>query len=240
MTVLLAGADHAAMSHATTALPRFPELYGAAVATTVVFDLGANRSSDADHIALAALLDADVPLDAGAHAGLATALTARNETLATVAVDLTIAAVDDGRLDLDLLGELLAAFANEGFGLLARPAPRLSIVAEHSLLHADAVRRVWIAALAALDVRPRDLHAPLEGLLAAAARCRRGVDDGDARSFVESVATGNSKRARLARSLLALPTAWDDTDPELLAITGRLTRAERWAAPGSDTTGSTG
>lgn len=228
--VLLAGADHTAMSRATTALPRFPDLYGAAVATTVAFDLGANRSSDADHVALATLIDPDVPLGPGAHAGLAIALTARNETLATVAADLTIAAIDDGRLDHVVLGELLATLVNEGVGLLSRPASRLSNVAEHSLLHADAVRRVWMTTLAALETLPRDLHAPLEGLLAAGTRCQRGVDDDGARSFLEQVATGSSKRASLARTLLELPTVWDDVAPELLAIAGRLTRAERWAA----------
>ncbi len=225
---LLAGADRAGMSLAVTTLPRFPDLYGAAVATTVVFDLDANRSSDVDHIALAAFGDPDVPLGTGAHAGLALALAARNETLATVAVDVIVAAAEDGRLDADRLGTVLAQAVNEGVAGLSRPAERLATASEPTVLHADSVRRVWSSVLRALHDAPRDLHAALEVLLAAGSRCRRGVDNPDARRYLEEVATGSSKRAGLARAVLDLPAEWADPEPELLAIEGRLARAERW------------
>ncbi|MDH3498519.1 MAG: DUF6493 family protein [Acidimicrobiia bacterium] len=230
VNALLAPEARQEMSLAVTTMPRFADLYGAAVATTVVFDLNANRSTDVDHVTLAALLDPDVPLGSGAHSGLAVALIAKNETLAAVGADLFIDATEDGRLDVECLASVVVKLVDGGAGGLNRIAPRMTTAAAVSLLHADAVRRFWQVVFRDLATAPRDAHAGLQSLLQAGTLCGRGIDDGAARDTIEAMAAGSSKRAKYAREVLALADRWVSHRPELDAIDGRLDRAERWQA----------
>ena len=227
---LLAPPSRQDTSAAVTVLPRFPDLYGAAVAATAVHDPDSNRTTDQHHVALEPSLDPDVPMGPGAHAAIAMALVGKNETLATTAVDLTIAAIEDGRFDADRSGSLLGMLLDQRVGNLGRASDRLATVARTSLLHADAIRRTLQAYFRNATELPRDTHAGLQTLLEAGTAVRRGLDDPAARGVVEAVASGSSKRAKLARSVLELPADWLVGAPERQALEARLARAERWAA----------
>ena len=227
---LLAPPSRQDTSAAVTVLPRFPDLYGAAVAATAVHDPDSNRTTDQHHVALEPLLDPDVPMGPGAHAAIAMALVGKNETLATTAVDLTIAAIEDGRFDADRSGSMLGMLLDQRVGNLGRASDRLATVARTSLLHADAIRRTLQAYFRNATELPRDTHAGLQTLLEAGTAVRRGLDDPAVRGVVEAVASGSSKRAKLARSVLELPADWLVGAPERQALEARLARAERWAA----------
>lgn len=230
-SAVIAQASPARMSWATLTAPRSPGVLGAAAAMGLASDLDSNRSSDAHHVALAALIDSDIPLDIGAHAGLAIALSARNDSSGTVAVDLVAEAGADGRLDPELLGSLLAQFSNGELTSLARSAARLQQIGPMSALHADQVRRVIIALLAELKTTPRDIHSMLGVLVSVGSTLRRGIANEAAAVKLAELhqVSPRSKRGKLARAALELPVSWAAGLPEALQAEVLLDRAERWS-----------
>src|SRR5262249_39527721 len=87
------------------------------------------------------LLHADVPLGPHATSLLALGLTAKDGSVSGLAVDVLLAAIEDGRLDPERLGNSMARALALAVGKYARYARSLGSVARASSLHAEAVRQ---------------------------------------------------------------------------------------------------
>lgn len=227
---IVSGANRSSMLWTITMAPRFPDLYGAAVAASVGRELESHASEISDE-ALMALLPDDVPFGDGAHGGLAVSLTARSDTLGMMAIDLLSQVATDGRLDPGLLGSLLADLTTAG-AELARPVSRIGAAGELSLLTAEQARRIFESLAASLPAAPGAIQTMLETWLNLASRIGRGVTNPLAREFLEEItATSRSpKPVKLAVSLLELPVEWDDATPERLALEEQIARAARWSS----------
>lgn len=176
------------------------------------------------------LFDPDAGIPASGLELLGLTLGSRDPGVRDLAVEAVIAAVDDGRLDAGSFGAALADLLGSGPVAPARLARALRTAAEASPLHAAVVRGTLERVLPALTPPPDDLHALLELLLDLCVEAGAGVAEPQARRYLDEL-EGRSRRARLAAELLARDA---DEDPQLpaaavLALEGRVRRAERWA-----------
>jgi len=140
--------------------------------------------------------------------------------------------IEDGRLDGVALGKEMQLLLAFGLAKPSRWVEMLSIVAAETPLHAQVVRNALETALARIPAFvPNNIHGPLELLLDLCVETQEGITNPDCRTFLRSF-SGGSKAAKLARRLLALEPG--DPRPHrraaaVVALRGRLARAERWA-----------
>jgi hypothetical protein len=175
------------------------------------------------------LLDPDEPLLAEGTRALISAIATRDPARRSIAIDVIVAAIAGGRLDHDQLAHELTRAVADGRSRV-RIAAALEIVAQASVLTAECVRVTLERSLAAQAETPgSDAHALLALLNELAADAHAGVSDPQARAYLDGVG-GRSKAAAVAAELRTLEPGpgRHAHAAAILALEGRLQRAERW------------
>jgi hypothetical protein len=228
----LSSSDQLLVDWTTIGLPRHRELVAARAASMLAEDPDANRSTDCLHSLVSAASDPDLDFTFGVNALLAVALSDRNVVTSSAAADLLHDAATDGRLDAQLLGDVLAQLSNGAVVKPARFAKAAASVVPTSPLVAERVRQMLCTWLGLVDGLPRDLHAVLETLELACDRSGTGVDAQAALDKLHEASSGSSKRAKSAKRLLDLPA---EPPAPAISLAGHalLDRAERWHAAGA-------
>jgi hypothetical protein len=201
------------------------------------------------------LLDADCPLRPMARLLLSLALNVKSPEVAGLATDTVVAAIDDGRLDGDTLGESLRIVwqlrvetdspgpniaANKTrthhvpFVKSSRWAKALDDIARSSLVHSRAIARaieIFVADEASFS-RPAASVVPfLEILRETSVETGRAVS-AEARAFLSRIGT-TGKTGRIVNDLMALCDLPDSPAlraARIQALVRRIERAERWMA----------
>lgn len=174
------------------------------------------------------LLEGDEPVGPMARALLVRSLSAKAATMRLPAIDIVVAAVEEGRIVGPELGDTVARYWHAGSIVPARLAGALTEIARVSRLHADAVRRV-IEQAVTRGVPSQGAYALLELLLEVASRLGTGVTDEVARGILASL-QGSSKAARAGRAAADLPRGAKPADVTHEALAARVSRAERYQA----------
>lgn len=176
------------------------------------------------------LLDPDERLTGAAYWLLALALSRTQAEVRGLAVDILIAAFEDGRADPERLGRLLRSFVTVEELVPQRWVTPLGEVAGVSPLHAEGVRATLETALASREhaVSLRRLSAVLELFKELSVALDEPVEDAECRAFLESI-PGSGANAKRAKTLLAIAGAGCSRH----AIAGqglesRVERARRW------------
>jgi tetratricopeptide (TPR) repeat protein len=150
----------------------------------------------------------------------------------SLAIDILIAAVDDGRITGPALGDTLATLVDLHLGRPARWAKTLAEAARVSPLHAETVRAGVEGALhGEPSLRPADLAPFLELLHELCVQSGAAITYPEARAYLGEV-KGGGKAAKLAKTLLALEGREDEKSRRAAmerALVGRVERAERWS-----------
>jgi Family of unknown function (DUF6493) len=180
------------------------------------------------------ILDPDVPIGPLALFMLCRALNAIDAAAVQATVDALIAAIDDGRLDGDTLGQAMHAFLMTGLVFGKRWPAHLKEVARSSPLGRQVVRRALERAMhPGTPLRKlRDVHAWIETLHELSIEAGEGIEDPLAREgLAQSLKAGKARKP--AQALLDLASS----EPRLhrsaaavQAIRQRLARAERWTS----------
>jgi hypothetical protein len=179
------------------------------------------------------ILEPDVPVGPMALFMLCRGLNALDAAAGQATVDALIAAVDDGRLDGETLGQAMHAFLMTGLVFGKRWPARLQEVARSSVLARQVVRRALERAMHPGEPQRklRDAHAWIETLHELSIEAGEAIEDALARDGLARFLKAG-KAAKPARALLDLrPTEGRTARSEAAvhAIRQRLQRAERWA-----------
>jgi hypothetical protein len=151
------------------------------------------------------LLCPDVPMTSMARLLLAMGLAVKEAGESGLAADVTIQAVQDGRLDGPSLGDAMSQLLATGAINTTRWATRLGEVARVSDMHTLAARDAVEGALKGLPTEtPRDLPALLTLLYELCVQTRRGVQSETARRALASIKVGGMTGKR-AGQILSLP-----------------------------------
>ena len=135
--------------------------------------------------------------------GLALSLAAQDNALRGHAQDGLIAAITEGRLNVDELGQTMSRLLDTGINKFARWAKALRDVARISPRHARASANLIAQALHGDPAKaPRDISALLELLFELMSETNGRFDDPKARNYVQSLKAGG-KTAKLAKQILA-------------------------------------
>lgn len=173
------------------------------------------------------LLDSDVPpLEVGMFM-LFCGLAAKEPGEHGLAVDVTIQAINDGRIGTDNLGRTFSKYAHEPNFNLTRLSKRFADIATASQLHAAVSFQAWADALTSMPAKRRGLGDIVEFLIETGTELGCGVVCEETRKHLESF-KGSGKAAKAARLLLTLPHEFDATDCLHQAIEGRLERLAIW------------
>jgi len=200
------------------------------------------------------LLDPDVPLRPMARLLLTVGLNAKQPEIAGMASDVLIAAIDDGRLDAESLGESLRGGWRLGIGAwthrpiddsLHEPTPvgfvkpnrwakALGDAARSSRLHAQVIARAVEHVLAdeASGCRTTASLVPLFELAREASVESGRAVSAEARAYLGTIGTGG-KTGRVVKDLLALRDVSDAANwrkVSMQALARRIARVERWMA----------
>lgn len=179
------------------------------------------------------ILDPDVPIGAMALFMLCRGLNAIDAAAVQATVDALIAAIDDGRLDGDTMGQAMHAFLTTGLVFGKRWPDRLKEVARSSSLGRQVVRRALERAMhPATPLRKlRDVHAWIETLHELSIEAGEAIDDPVAREgLAQFLKAGKARKP--AQALLDFASAEQAAHraaAAAYAIRQRLARAERWA-----------
>lgn len=181
---------------------------------------------------LEALLEPDTALGEIGALLLALGLGAKETTEAALSTDALIAAISDGRIDAEMLGAELRRLAPTGLMKPARWARTLGVAARISALHREVVREALTTLVASrAEMRPADLGAILTLLHELCVESGAAISGAEARAALAETRSGKS--GAIAKALLAL-TEKDRSahvrSAAVAALTGRIERAERWAA----------
>jgi len=207
-----------------------------------------------NRVHLEALLEPDTDLGEIGRLLLGLGLGAKEAGEAGLATDAAIMAVADGRIDGPALGATLAHLLGLGVKELpqlqdeirtldpkstsaplssiitaARWAKTLAVVSRASPLHAETVRTALEQIFASQPImRPADLTALLTLFHELSVELGAAVPDPGARAYLATLRSGKS--AKLAQALLAVPEGDRAARRQaaLLALAGRVERAERW------------
>ncbi len=150
------------------------------------------------------LLDPDVPMLPMAVMLLAIGLAAKDPGEYGLATDVMIASIEDGRLDGDRLGDVMADLLPTGHIIASRWAKTLTDVARISPPHAIVVRHAIELSLRGDPAdSPRDVHGLLILLRELCVEAGEAVTDVQCRDFLGQFA-GSTKAAKAAKALLKL------------------------------------
>jgi Family of unknown function (DUF6493) len=179
------------------------------------------------------ILDPDVPIGPMALFMLCRGLNAIDAAAAQAAVDALIAAIDDGRLDGDTLGQAMHAFLRTGLVFGKRWPDHLKEVARSSPLGRQVVWRALERAMhSATPLRKlRDVHAWIETLHELSIEAGEAIDDPLAREgLAQFLKAGKSRKpAQALLDLASVELRAHRAAAAAHAIRQRLARAERWA-----------
>ncbi|MDD3586082.1 MAG: DUF6493 family protein [Thermoguttaceae bacterium] len=145
------------------------------------------------------LLDSNEPIDFPAALAVFAALTARGKSLATLAQDVLVRIMNDGRADSAILTQAAQSWIQGGISKMVRWANRLETVSLDSRMTTECVRQILIGIIPCMDVKI--LGAFLELLNELCVRLDRGVEDEECRKFLGGL-KGSGKAAKLARAIL--------------------------------------
>ncbi len=178
------------------------------------------------------LLDPDLPLRSMAMLLLVLGLAAKEAGEHGLATDVTIAAIEDGRLDQIQLGTVMTALLPTGYVKAARWAKTLGEARRVSPLHAEVIRMAIARSLRG-DPKsmPKDLHALVELLRELVVETQTAVDE-DAHAFLEQL-VGTSKLGKAAKAIIGFATEKDPSrlrDIQRHVLEQRIARVERWMA----------
>ncbi|HEX6097370.1 MAG TPA: DUF6493 family protein [Thermoanaerobaculia bacterium] len=150
------------------------------------------------------LLDPHAPVGELAELAVALALVTQDADARTMAVDVAIALIGDGRLRGDELGRVYARlWAMEGFLKLGRVAAVVEPIARESRVHQVACARLLEELLAAMQPpAPKDVHHLLGAYRELLAGVNRGCDP-RLTALLTSIG-GSGKTPKLAREILAM------------------------------------
>ncbi len=177
-------------------------------------------------------LDADTPFHRSGPYMLCMGLSAYDTAEGQLATDLLIRTVEDGRLDGELLGNAMRHLLRGGHIKPNRWVDRLNVAVTESPLHAQVVRTALERSFGGLEAAlPRNILLLMELQHNLCVEAEETIADPDCRAFLEGIG-GAGKAAKLAKKLLALEVG--DPLPHrraaaVVALRGRLERAERWA-----------
>lgn len=147
-----------------------------------------------------------------------------------LAVDITIQAINDGRLGTDNLRDTIAQHAPSGVFNLTRLATRFQDVATASDLQAWVVLLAWEQALGEpFDKSLRGLGNILELLCELGSQLQRGIESPSCREYLESI-SGTNKTAKAAKQLLTLSTSSSPAECLQQALENRLDRIKIWGS----------
>lgn len=179
------------------------------------------------------MLNPDVPVrSSGMH--LMIVAMAAKDRVRGLAIDVFIAAAQDGRLDSQPFGRQVHDLLDGKVINATRLALAVAEVARTSVLHTDVVHSVIEEILFGDGSRPpHQLHQLLQLELDISIELGRGIESPHARAYLDQLKkrSPSSKQGRLARQLLALTGGPSSAgrSVSLAALRGRLERAERWA-----------
>lgn len=175
------------------------------------------------------LLDADTPLLDMGEILLLCGLAAKEPGEHGLAVDISLRAIDDGRLGTDNMSRMLTTAVTSDHFNLPRLAKRLQEVAGSSDLHAYVVMHSLESGLPHADAKelPRGIGDLFELLAEIGTRIERGVESPDCRTFLETI-TGSNKAAKAARQLLTIETNFDSREVIASAVANRVERLQEW------------
>lgn len=148
------------------------------------------------------MLFADCELGANAHRLLGIGLAAKESGQWGMAVDATVTAIADERLDVERLGSAMGELLCTGIVLAGRWARSLEEVARVSTAHRRAAFGAAVRGLRGDPGKaPKDIAKLLEFLHESSIALGTKVTDADARTFLEGL-TGGGKKAKLQKALL--------------------------------------
>ncbi|MCZ6874532.1 MAG: DUF6493 family protein [bacterium] len=195
-----------------------------------------NTAATAPHVAyLEPLLESNRPWSEMGQLLVCTGLLSRHTGTRGLAIDVLIQGINDSRAHPDLLADVLIGLAAGEWLKMNRLASSLGDVACVSPLHKLMVSQVVQRFLSSCSQLPRNSHDLLALLLDLVTELGMALNDG-VQAVLKQV-KGNSKAAKLARSLLAITTASEQSIYQqalLQAITTRIERAEQWQEAQTD------
>jgi hypothetical protein len=214
-------------------LPVDLELYFGATAFALAGNLDWFEAEWGNRFLLEPLLDPDRALTPMPMLCLTIALGAKQAGESGLATDILIAAIEDGRLDGSKLGACMGELMFTGLMKPQRWASTLGEVSRVSALHEQVVRLSIENALAAggESKPPRGLKSLLELYFNLAVSAGESVNNQAARRYLEKL-QGSSGQGNIAKALIALKAAGSSSHSKhaaLLALRGRISRAQRWA-----------
>jgi hypothetical protein len=199
-----AGRSVGAVRWTASIWPQARESFFAAAAQEIADNLDWWEAQWQNKALLEPLLDAGTPLRTMGLLLLALALAAKEPGEAGLAIDAAIRAIEDGRLDAERFGSMLAALLPVGLIKPGRWQKTLAEVARVSPLHALTVRQSLQGALRCDPERmPRDVAKLVELLHELSVDLGLPIADEACREFLSGL-RGSSKTAKTARTLLAL------------------------------------
>lgn len=147
------------------------------------------------------LLDPNEPIGFPAAMAVFAALTARGESLATLAQDVLVQAMNDGRADSTVLVQAARYWMQGGISKMVRWTKRLQTIATDSHLTTESVRQILIGIIPGMDNKVSGGF--LELLHELCVTLEKGVEDEPCRKFLEGI-KGSGKAAKHARAVLNL------------------------------------
>jgi hypothetical protein len=223
--------EAAALRWMATVWPARMEPYFAKGATTLSCNLDWWEAEWGNKTLLEPLLDPDAPLEQMGLLLLALGLAAKDPGEHGLATDAMIAAIDDGRVDGELLGGVLADLLPSGLVKAARFAKTLGQAARPSPLHAYTISTAIARSLRGDPSKaPRDLSALLELFRELLAERQEPLRDAETRKYLQGLKAGG-KTGKLVRELLSNESSKPIPVNKGIAIRSlesRLERAERW------------
>ncbi len=187
-------------------IPGLPAAWARLGASSIGPTYGPRDVSHGDPAYLERFFDHAAPLGDDAYLLLALSLDDQRASVRTVATDVVIGALEDGRLDPASVGRQIGRLSSTGLVTPARWGQSLADVASAAPANRGAVMRCLEQAVAVAEPRkPQDLLPLLELLETLALESATQVTDAAARTSLTRI-TGTSKTAETAGRLLALET----------------------------------
>ena len=198
------GTDQLGVRWSRTIFPSLPEVAFAAAARAAV-DAREGATYGHPDVLLELALAPLVPLRAEAWMAVAACLLAKSPELHRVAVDVLVAATEDGRFDANGLGEALAWLADHDLAKLNRLEAPFRDAARVSPQASAQVLRTIEALLAHLALAPpRTIHSILDVAVETSAASGLRIEDERARLTLERLRADVSRSSKLGKLTTAL------------------------------------
>lgn len=176
------------------------------------------------------LLDRDTPLLEMGRSLLLCGLASKEPGEHGLAVDITIQAIQDGRLGTDNLGTLLTTAIASNFFNVSRLAKRLTDISAVSELHAYVIMLALQAAVPSVNASkpPRGLGDLLELMFEIGTQLGLGVESETCKKYLGRI-KGSGKAAKAAKNLLTIDSTFDPRPCIEASIVSRVERANTWS-----------